>query len=376
MPTPVPLDEYPVHQVPLFHSEVGSTDRNFYDRCIMHAYDRTGGVQIATGLGVYPNLGVIDAYVVVRRDGRQHAVRMSGALGPDRMRQEVGPYRIEVLEPLSSVRVVCDAPEQGITIDLTFTSPFAPLPEPRHVQRSDFKPMLDASRFVQIGDWTGTVTLDGEEITVTPRTWSGSRDRSWGIRPSGEAPPAGRPAQTAGFWWNWIPLHLGDQALMIIAQESADGHRFLTEAIRMYPIASGKAPEQLGWPEFDVRYTPGTRHPEGADIHLTDRKRNALTLRLENHGYIALNVGAGYGGDPDWGHGQWRGGDYLDGAVYEQKDPGVAKRIPFGVIDHVATARLLGPDGALIAEGLGIFEHGTFGRHDPSGFTGWDSVAS
>ena len=146
MPIPVPLDEYPVHQVPLFHSEVGSTDRNFYDRCIMHAYDRDGGVQIATGLGVYPNLGVIDAYVVIRKDGRQHAVRASGALGPDRMKQEVGPYRIEVPAPLSSVRVVCDAPEQGISIDLTFTSPFAPLPEPRHVHRSDYKPLLDAFR--------------------------------------------------------------------------------------------------------------------------------------------------------------------------------------------------------------------------------------
>ena len=78
----------------------------------------------------------------------------------------------------SNRRVVCDAPDQGISIDLTFTSPFAPLPEPRHVQRSDFKPLLDASRFVQIGDWTGTVTLDGEEIAVTPQTWSGSRDRS------------------------------------------------------------------------------------------------------------------------------------------------------------------------------------------------------
>jgi hypothetical protein len=26
-------------------------------------------------------------------------------------------------------------------------------------------------------------------------------------------------------------------------------------------------------------------------------------------------------------------------------------------------------------EGYGMFEHGTFGRHDPSGFTGWESLA-
>ena len=44
-------------------------------------------------------------------------------------------------------------------------------------------------------------------------------------------------------------------------------------------------------------------------------------------------------------------------------------RTPFGVIDHVARATC---DGA---EGWGMFEHGTFGRHDPSGFVDWGSVA-
>ena len=26
-------------------------------------------------------------------------------------------------------------------------------------------------------------------------------------------------------------------------------------------------------------------------------------------------------------------------------------------------------------DGFGLFEHASFGRHDPSGFTGWESVA-
>ena len=39
------------------------------------------------------------------------------------------------------------------------------------------------------------------------------------------------------------------------------------------------------------------------------------------------------------------------------------------MIDHVGRATC---DGA---EGWGLFEHGTMGRHDPSGFGGWDSVA-
>lgn len=372
MPVPSPLDEFPIHQVPLFMTEVGTSDRNFYDRCIYHAFSRDGSVQVATGFGVYPNLGVQDAYVVVRKDGKQHAVRTSGALGADRLVQEVGPYRIEVIEPLRKLRVVCDAPEQGIVMDATFESPFAPIAEPRHVQRSGHKTVLDASRFVQIGRWTGTIRVHGEELVLSHEGWGGSRDRSWGIRPSGEPVPDGRPAASEGFWWNWIPVDLGDQALMVIAQENADGQRFLNEAIRVF--ADDRKPEQLGWPEFEVRYTSGTRRPEGATLHLVDRKRRPLKLHLDNHGYIALNVGAGYGGDPDWNHGLWKGEKYLEGATYDQADPAVARRAAYSVVDHVATARLEGPDG-VEAEGVGIFEHGTFGRHDPTGFTGWESVA-
>ena len=97
---PVPLDEYPVHQVPLSMRHMATSDRNAYDRCYFNAHDRTGEVFLVTGMGVYPNLGVIDAYATVRRGDEQYTVRTSDALGDDRMAQRVGPYRIEVLEPL------------------------------------------------------------------------------------------------------------------------------------------------------------------------------------------------------------------------------------------------------------------------------------
>lgn len=61
----VPLDEYPVHQVPLSMEHVASSDRNAYDRCYLNAHDRTGDVFLVTGMGVYPNLGVTDAFANV-----------------------------------------------------------------------------------------------------------------------------------------------------------------------------------------------------------------------------------------------------------------------------------------------------------------------
>ncbi len=75
---PIPLDEYPVHQTPLPMDRVASSDRNFYDRCYFNAHDRSGDVFLVTGLGVYPNLGVIDAYATARCGDRQWSVPVDG----------------------------------------------------------------------------------------------------------------------------------------------------------------------------------------------------------------------------------------------------------------------------------------------------------
>ncbi len=370
---PVPLDEYPVHQVPLSMGLVASSDRNVYDRCYLNAHDRSGEIFLVTGLGVYPNLGVIDAYAVVRRGTRQVTVRMSDALGDDRMTQAVGPYRIEVVEPLERIRIVCDADDHGLGLDLTWTGSFPVIDEPPHVLRQGGRALLEAQRFAQLGTWAGTIRLEGEEIPVTEDRWVGNRDRSWGIRPVGEPEPAGRgaaePDAGFGFWWTYVPIRFEDFALILIAQEDGEGHRSLNEAVRVWDPATGRAPEQLGWPEFEIRYRPGTRHPEGALVHLRGRDGRDLDLEVWTRGLVALNCGPGYGGDPDWSHGQWRGRDWVEGVVTDIEDPEVVARMAFGVVDHVARATF---DGA---EGFGMFEHGTFGRHLPSGFSDWGSVA-
>src|SRR5919106_4410029 len=104
-----PTDEFPIHQVPQPISWPGSSDRNFYDRAYFNAHDRTGDIFLVTGLGIYPNLGVSDAYATVRRGDRQWTVRCSDALGHgDRLAPAVGPYRVEVIEPLQRIRLVCD----------------------------------------------------------------------------------------------------------------------------------------------------------------------------------------------------------------------------------------------------------------------------
>ncbi|WP_326724417.1 hypothetical protein OHT59_38710 [Streptomyces sp. NBC_00243] len=394
---PVALDEYPVHQVPLSMKHVATGDRNAYDRCIFHVFDHRGRALLIVGLGVYPNAGVIDAYATLRDGNRLHAVRASDALGDDRMNLSVGPLRITVEEPLRRLRLQLDAgslpdgnakpggnakpdgnsmpdansmPDgSSLSYDITWTADFPALWEPHHVQRRGGRLTLDGRRFVQAGSVEGVIRVDGEEIPVGAGEWTGTRDRSWGVRPiPGEE--GGRLADenpTEGFHWLWCPVRFEDRFLMVVMQEDADGFRTLNDATL---VRDGHRDLQLGWPQADITYRPGTRHPTSAVIHLTHpADRKPMELGVEVLTSSPLAVGAGYPPADDWQHGTWRGRGWTDRRVYDLSDPAAHPLAAYGVIDHAARFTLNGQTGH------GIFEHGSFGRHDPSGFTGFDSVA-
>lgn len=363
---PAPLDEYPIHQTPLSLSRVASSDRNFYDRSYFNAHDRDGGTFLITGMGVYPNLGVIDAYAVIRQGDRQRSVRFSDALGDRSIEPHVGGYHVEVIEPLQRLRVVCEHDELGF--DLTWTGAYPAVQEQPHLILTGNRPIIEATRFAQVGSWAGTLHVDGADITVDPAVWTGTRDRSWGIRPVGEAEPAGRAASepSGGFWWLYVPIRFPEFAIIVIVQEEPNGWRTLNDAVRIWQ--DGRT-EQLGWPKVSIEYRSGTRLPVSAQIELATPQGEPLVVDIEPSTFIPLHVGAGYGGDPDWTHGQWKGRDWTSSIVYDLTDPAVAGRIPFGVIDHVARARCNG------TEGWGLFEHASLGRHDPTGFADWTAVA-
>ena len=365
---PSPLDEYPIHQAPLPMARVASSDRNFYDRCYFNAQDRTGEIFLITGLGTYPNLGVIDAYALVRRGDTQYSVKFSDALETRGLDQRVGKYRIEVVEPLREIRLICDAAVDGIGFDLTWEGSFPAVLEQPHLMLDGGRVALDANRFAQLGSWSGQLAVDGTDIPVSPDTWVGSRDRSWGIRPSGEVPPPGRWAAepAAGFWWLYVPVRFDDFALIVIVQESPDGYRTLNEASRVF--ADGRV-EQLGWPRIEVDYVSGTRLPIGARLHLTTPSGEPLLVEVSSLVGVPLHVGAGYGPDPDWTHGTWHGRDWSRTDRYDMKDPEIVGRTVWGIVDHAARATC---DGQV---GWGLFEHASVGRHAPSGFADWASVA-
>src|ERR1700738_5273390 len=162
-----PTDEFPIHQVPQPISWPGSSDRNFYDRSYFNAHDRTGDIFLISGIGYYPNLGVKDAFVLVRRGDTQTAVHVSDGIDSDRLNQHVLGYRVEVSEPLHKLRIILEETE-GIAVDLTWNGLFDVIQEQRHVMRTGTRITLDAQRFAQVGSWSGVIAIDGEEIAVDP----------------------------------------------------------------------------------------------------------------------------------------------------------------------------------------------------------------
>ncbi|TQK31226.1 hypothetical protein [Arthrobacter sp. SLBN-53] len=366
-----PMDEFPIHQVPQPIAWPGSSDRNFYDRSYFNAHDRTGDIFLISGIGYYPNLGVKDAFVLIRRGDTQTAVHLSDAIDQDRLRQHVNSYRVDVLEPLQQLRITMDETE-GIAADLTWNGLCDVVQEQPHLMRQGNRVTLNAQRFAQLGSWSGHLDIDGERITVDPATWIGSRDRSWGIRPIGEAEPAGRPADPPfeGMWWLYVPMAFDDFSIVMIIQEAPDGFRSLNDCTRVFK--DGRV-EQLGWPQVKIHYRSGTRIPTGATISTTTATGAELRFDVESKLPVPIHVGGGYGGDPDWIHGVWKGENFSERRTYDMTDPAIMGRSGFGVIDHVG--RALCTESGTTSEGWGLFEHGALGRHDPSGFADWLTVA-
>jgi hypothetical protein len=361
-----PLDDYPVHQAPLPIRHVATSDRNFYDRYYFNCHAGTDELMLIIGLGQYPNLGVTDAFAVARHDDTHRVVRASRELGADRMDTSVGPFRIEVLEGLRRLRVVLEPNEHGLEFDLTWAGVIPAQAEPRHFIRQQERVTFDSFRLAQTGRWTGHVRSGDREFTITPDQWQGSRDRSWGVRPVGESEPPGIQARNpAQFYWMYAPMQFEEFSILAIVQEDAAGTRTLEEAVRVWPEDSGRAPQQLGRPEYVPHYRPGTREVDTATISFRPPDGGPLTVTVRPVRPVSLMVGTGYGLEPDWKHGMYQGPDLVvQGVTYDLTRPEDSARM-WGMIDSAAVFEAT-ENGTTIT-GAGLFEYWPFGAHAPTG---------
>src|SRR5687767_11946552 len=144
-------------------AHTATLDANHYDRYFFNGYTHDGGLFFALAMGLYPNRSVADAAFSVVRDGAESSVFASRRAPADRWdATTVGPIRVEVIEPLRTLRIVVDAPDQGLRADLTFDRRSPAVEEPQFLLRPGVRTLFDYTRLTQFGRWAGWVEIDGE----------------------------------------------------------------------------------------------------------------------------------------------------------------------------------------------------------------------
>ena len=285
----------------------------------------------------------------------------SGQVAPARQR-----YRVDVIDPLQSVRIVMEETEglpstsPGTASSLSFKS--------SRISCAGHRVTLNAQRFAQLGSWSGHLVIDGEDH-VDPRPGSAAATaHGASARRRGRA--AGRPSDPPfeGMWWLYVPIAFDDFAIVLIIQEEPSGFRSLNDCTRIW--RDGRV-EQLGWPRAKIHYRSGTRIPTGATIEATDSPapRSASTW---NPNCRPDSRRRRLRRRPDWLHEPGRVPASPNVAPTTWRIPAIS-RDPRSASSITWDMRSADNSGS--TEGWGLFEHGALGRHDPSGFADWLTVA-
>lgn len=358
-----PLDDYPIHQVPKPIALAGTTDHNAYGRYWFGAFERSGRFIVEGAFGRYPNLGVVDGSLAIAIDGVQHAFHASGACPDDPRDTHVGPLRVTIVEPMRALRIDLAPNDTGITAELVWTARIGALLEDHTVMYSGHQTIVDMARFLQFGEWTGWVDVDGTRTVLEPGQVVGARDRSWGIRPVGTQSPKA-PVSTPPSAWLWAPIHFEHECRSLGYFQYPGGQIWRGDGFRLPvtdPVAEVTDPK--GVERFHplgqrLTFQPGTRRITRAEFDMTDASGAIRTLELTSMGWFMMKA-LGYT-NPTWAHGTWSGERVgREDWVLADADPGdfTAQHI-----HHAVTAKV---DGI---EGVGLLEQIIFGPHTQFGF--------
>jgi hypothetical protein len=363
------FDDYPVHQTPEPVAHPASSDRNVYDRYWFNGYTPDGEFYFAVGMGLYQNRGILDCGFSIVRDGEQHAFHGSRRAPGEPSDTSVGPFRIEVVEPMRRARVVLEPNETGIECDLTFTARTACVEEGRATLRQGFRPMLDSTRFAQFGRWQGSISYDGKTVAVDAARVLGTKDRSWGIRPVGEPETGGAPAtRLPQVCFMWAPIHWPDHCTHFGVFEDGEGYPLHQDGAIApayddpadIPGTEDPGIVRMASVSRRMTYAPGTRRASKAEITLKAKSGEERVIELEPLLCFRMK-GIGYT-HPEWGHGRWKGELAIAGESW--KTEGLNELAIDNVhVQQVMRARSEGQ------EGTGVLEQIILGPYAPAGFT-------
>ncbi len=284
------------------------------------------------GRAVYPRGGRRTGFAGVVRGGTLHAHRAREPMAPgdDPDRPDVGPVRIEVLEPLRRVRLALDDPGSRAAFDLVYEARFAPVPTARNRIELKGEVVTDYMNFFQSGRFSGVLSVDGHDVAVRDR--AGFRDRGWGLRKHEGAPRRG--------FVLFAGVELPDAALYALLYETASGRRMFTNG---WLMDEGGVADTVVEAAHDLEWDGTLLRAGRLDLTFASGDRRTLTLDVRTRMYLSA---VGYTADPA---GAEPGRD-----VHDVTDPAARARLD-GQIDNGCRFALDGVEGHGYAEtGLGV----------------------
>jgi hypothetical protein len=361
------FDDYPIHQTPEPIAHPATTDRHAYDRYWFNGFTNDGEFYFGIGAALYPNLGIMDCGFSIIRDGVQHAFHASRRAPREPSHVEVGPFRIDILEPMRRLRVVLDPNETGIGCDLVWTPRTANIEEGRQTLRHGAKVLLDATRFNQFGRWNGHITYDGQRLPIDGARVLGVKDRSWGIRPVGDRDTGGAPPTALPqVFFLWAPIHWPDRCTHANIFEDALGRVSHWDGMIVpayarpedLPGIEDPGVRHLASVQHRLTYVPGTRRAAAATIALTEPGGHRHDIQLDPLLCFRMK-GIGYN-HPEWGHGHWKGELAIGHEVWraDELDP---MALDNQHIQQVVRARLGDEQGIGVLEQIALGPHATYG---------------
>ena len=313
------IDEYPFHQVTETFAAVAGSDPSWNDGHYVCAADQAGTVAFTSNLRLYANNDVLDGFVCLRHAGHQYNVRVSRRLRPRMEQLEVGPLRLEIVEPLETVRLVLDDNDIGIRLDVTCHTSNVPYMGPIEIRRIDGRLLSERATYELTGECSGWVEIAGEHFELQRETASFFRNHSWGYQPPRGGPRlygAPTPSKRVPGVRQWVLFHLPDHGGFFFTDPSgraASGKGAILTKDRITPVVGI---------EHDLDFYPGDRRVRAGTFRLTDVDGVARDYEFTDLGWVYCQGGGYFGGfDDGLGQGVYRGDYHAEGEVWDVSHP-------------------------------------------------------
>jgi hypothetical protein len=207
----------------------------------------------------------------------------------------------------------------------------------------------------QFGRWRGWIVAEGRRHEVTPDTWWGQRDHSWGLRSEMRTDDTRPPvARHRNFFWTWSMFQFESSGLSVFLKERAPGQPMYVSGAEFRRRADGSVAKRevvsvrhsLDWLDDPLGQTVAAGEIEFAFEHGAPR-----TVHLEGlptRFYLKAGM---YGGLDGWAHGDDRGELHAEHDVWDLDDAATRAKART-LSDHVMRLRSEGEAG------IGVSEYG------------------